>query len=110
MSAFSESEPLFLAEDGTLGRLATVDPDGTPPVVPLGYNYNSLHDTIDIGGYNFASTRKFANVRANPAVSFVVDDVLPPWHPRAVQVRGRAEALDSATWPDGQPRGRSCAS
>jgi len=27
--------------------------------------------------------------------SLVVDDVLPPWQPRAVEVRGEASALDS---------------
>jgi pyridoxamine 5'-phosphate oxidase family protein len=107
MSVFSDAELAYLT-GGTagrrLGRLATIDPDGTLNVVPLGYNYNPEHDTIDIGGRDFAATRKFRNVAANPAVGFVVDDVLPPWRPRAVQVRGRAEALDSATWPDGTSR------
>lgn len=105
MSAFTGAELAYLAEGDKLGRLATVDPDGTPHVVPLGWNYNPQHDTIDIGGRDFAATRKFANARTNPAVGFVVDDVLPPWQPRAVQVRGHAEALDEATWPDGTPRG-----
>ncbi len=104
MSVFSEAELAYLAEGDKLGRLGTVDPDGTPNVVPLGWNYHPKHDTIDIGGRNFAATRKFRNVIANPAVGFVVDDVLPPWRPRAVQVRGIAEALNSASWPDGQPR------
>ena len=39
------------------------------------------------------TSRKFANVRSNPQVAFVVDDVLPPWQPRGVEIRGRAEAL-----------------
>ena len=72
--------------------------------MPLGLTYNPEHDTIDIGGRNFAATRKFRNVRAHPAVGFVVDDVLPAWQPRAVQVRGTAQALEQATWPDGRPR------
>lgn len=104
MSAFSEAELVYFNEGSKLGRLATVDPDGTPHVVPLGWNYNPATDTIDIGGRDFAATRKFRNVRANPAVGFLVDDVLPPWRPRAVQIRGRAEALDEAAWPDGTPR------
>lgn len=104
MSIFSAAELAYLAEGNKLGRLATVDPDGTPHVVPLGWNYNPEHDTIDIGGRDFAGTRKFRNVLANPAVGFVVDDVLPPWQPRAVQIRGTAQALSTATWPDGQPR------
>lgn len=104
MSVFSEAELAYLADGSKLGRLATVDPDGMPHVVPLGWNYNTEHDTIDIGGRDFAATRKFANVLANPAVGFVVDDVLPPWRPRAIQIRGRAQAMRSATWPDGKPR------
>ncbi|MGH3783330.1 MAG: hypothetical protein ACRDRO_22610 [Pseudonocardiaceae bacterium] len=31
--------------------------------------------------------------------------MLPPWQPRAVQIRGcHGAALDAATWPDGTPR------
>jgi pyridoxamine 5'-phosphate oxidase family protein len=49
------------------------------------------------------STRKFRNVRTNPHVGFVVDDVLPPWRPRCVTVRGDAEAVDEHR-PDGSRR------
>ncbi|MBA0126621.1 PPOX class F420-dependent oxidoreductase [Haloechinothrix sp. YIM 98757] len=97
MSAFSDAERAFLAEGGKLGHLATVDEHGQPHNVPLGWTYNADLDTIDIGGHDFARTRKFRNVQGNPLVCFVVDDVLPPWRPRAVQVRGRAEALPAAT-------------
>jgi pyridoxamine 5'-phosphate oxidase family protein len=34
-----------------------------------------------------------------------IDDVLPPWRPRCVMVRGTAEALDQATSADGEPLG-----
>lgn len=105
MSMFSEAELAFLAEPGNngpkLGRLATVDEAGQPHNVPLGYRYNPDLDTIDIGGRDFANTRKFRNVRANPKVSLVVDEVLPPWRPRAIQVRGEAEALEAAVSADG---------
>jgi hypothetical protein len=37
----------------------------------------------------------------NPKVALVIDDVLPPWQPRCVMVRGEAEALDEATMADG---------
>lgn len=104
MSAFSASELAYLAETNTLGRLATVDPDGAPHVVPVGWSYNPDTDTIDIGGRDFARTRKFRNAAANPAVCFLVDDVLPPWQPRAVQVRGHGAALDTATGLGGTPR------
>lgn len=103
MSVFSESELAYLAEGVGLGRLATVGIHGYPHVVPLGWGYNAELDTIDIGGRNaaeFVATRKFRNVRANPKVAFVVDDVLPPFQPRAVEVRGDAEAIHEV--PDGE--------
>ena len=100
MSIFSEAELAYL-EEGKLGRLATVDPTGQPHVVPVGWRYNPALATIDIGGLDFARTRKFRNVQANAKVAFVVDDVLPPWRPRCVQVRGEADALEAATTPDG---------
>lgn len=104
MSAFSDQELAYLNEGRKLGRLATLDATGTPHVVPVGWNYNEQYDTIDIGGHNFAATLKFRNVQSDPRVGFVIDDVLPPWQPRCVQIRGEAEALDEASWPDGRPR------
>lgn len=104
MSAFSAAELAYLAE-GKLGRLATVDPAGLPHVVPLGWTYNEATDTIDVGGRDFARTAKFHNVERNPSVAIVVDDVLPPWRPRAVLVRGRGEALSEATGSDGKSTG-----
>jgi pyridoxamine 5'-phosphate oxidase family protein len=95
MSVFSDAELGYLAEK-RLGRLATIDAGGLPHVVPLGWSYNPALDTIDIGGRDFAATRKFRNVRANPKVALVIDDVLPPWRPRCVMVRGEAEALAEA--------------
>ena len=63
-------------------------------------------DTIDIGGRNFARTRKFHNVQRNLNVALVIDDVLPPWRPRCVLIRGTAEALAEGTGAaDGQPAG-----
>lgn len=104
MSMFTRQELAYLAE-GHLGRLATIGGDGLPHVVPLGWSYNPVLDVIDIGGRDFAKTQKFRNARANPNVALVIDDVLPPWRPRAVMVRGHAETLDDAVGPDGQPLG-----
>ena len=63
---------------------------GLPHVVPLGWSYNPALDTIDIGGRDFAGTKKFRNVKANPKVALVIDDVLPPWRPRCVMGGGGA--------------------
>ena len=104
MSAFTAQELAYLA-DGRLGRLATIDATGTPHVVPLGWSYNSELDTIDVRGRDLANTRKFKNVRRNPRAAIVIDDVLPPWQPRCVMVRGPAEALADATDEQGQSTG-----
>lgn len=104
MSTFSDQELRYLAER-RLGRLATIDATGRPHVVPLGWTYNPALDTIDVGGRDFARTRKFRNARANPKVTLVIDDVLPPWRPRCVMVRGDAEALTEATGADGERLG-----
>jgi pyridoxamine 5'-phosphate oxidase family protein len=104
MSAFSDAELAYLKE-AKLGRLATVDAKGQPHVVPVGWSYNA--DTIDIGGHDFGRTRKFRNVQEHPFAAFVVDDVLPPWSPRAVQIRGPAEAIaDARPHPDQVPARR----
>ena len=104
MSIFSENELNYLASQ-RLGRLATIGVDGLPHVVPLGWSYNPALDTIDVGGRDFARTKKFRNVQANPKVALVIDDVLPPWRPRCVMVRGEAEALEEAASADGEPQG-----
>ena len=92
MSAFSLAELEYLAER-RLGRLATVDARGRPHVVPLGWHYNADRDTIDIGGRHIEASRKYHHVQANPNVGFVVDDVLPPWRPRCVTLRGTAAVV-----------------
>ena len=92
MSAFSPAELEYLAER-RLGRLATVDARGRPHVVPLGWHYNADRDTIDIGGRHNEASRKYHHVQANPNVGFVVDDVLPPWRPRCVTIRGTAAVV-----------------
>lgn len=104
MSVFSEMELSYLS-GRRLGRLATVDADGLPHVVPLGWSYNPALDTIDIGGRDMAGSKKFRNVRANSKVALVIDDVLPPWRPRCVMVRGDAEALETAAGADGEALG-----
>ncbi len=107
MSVFTDEERAYLAQNGHLGRLATVASDGSPHLVPVGWRYNAQLDTIDIGGRDpdeFVSTWKFRHVKANPKVGFIVDDVLPPWRPRCVTIRGRAEALDER---DGDGRRRA---
>jgi pyridoxamine 5'-phosphate oxidase family protein len=95
MSAFSERELGYLRGQRRLGRVATVGRDGTPHVVPVGWSYNAEHDSIDISGRDFANTKKFRDVARSGRAAIVVDDLAStdPWRPRAVEVRGRAEAI-----------------
>ena len=90
MSVFTEKEIQYL-EEQRLGRLATVDAEGRPHVVPVAFRYNAQHDAVDIGGRNFARSKKFRDARETGRAAFVVDDVLPPWRTRGIEVRGRAE-------------------
>jgi pyridoxamine 5'-phosphate oxidase family protein len=94
MSAFSHAEIDYLGSQ-RLGRLATVGKDGVPHVVPVAFRYNPDADTIDIGGHDFAKRKKFRDVKRTGVAALVVDDVLPPWQPRAVEVRGEASAVES---------------
>jgi pyridoxamine 5'-phosphate oxidase family protein len=94
VSSFTPEEIAYL-QSQRLGRLATVGPDGQPHVVPVGFRYNPELDTIDIGGHDFAKRKKYRDVQRNPQVAFVVDDVLPPWKPRMIEIRGTAELLGS---------------
>ena len=94
MSAFTEEELRYLLSERHLARLATVGKDGTPHVTPVGWAYNTELDTIDIGGHDVANTKKYRDVRRTGRAAVVIDDVLPPWRPRGIEVRGRAEAVD----------------
>jgi pyridoxamine 5'-phosphate oxidase family protein len=96
VSSFTAAEIAYL-QGQRLGRLATVGPDGQPHVVPVGFRYNSELDTIDIGGHDFASRKKYRDVQRNPRVAFVVDDLasVSPWRPRMLEIRGTAEVLGS---------------
>lgn len=92
---FTGDELIYMGTQ-LLGRLATEGPDGTLQVSPVGFRYNSALDTIDVGGRNMGSSKKFRNVQANARVAFVVDDIYStdPWMVRCVEVRGYAEALE----------------
>src|SRR5437588_551814 len=103
MSKFTNLELEYLKTQ-RLGRLATINKNGEPQIAPVTFLYNAELDTIDIGGLNMGESQKFRNVARNGLASFVVDDVLPPFQPRGIEIRGHAEAL-----PDGGQRISPCA-
>ena len=74
MSVFTAREIEYL-QGQPLGRLATAGSDGQPHVVPVSFKYNPESDAIEIGGHEFAKRKKFRDIRDNPKVAFVVDDL-----------------------------------
>ena len=94
MSVFTDSEIDYLAGQ-RLGRIATVGPDGQPHVVPTSFRYNPEHDAIDVGGLRMSQTKKLRDVQRTGRASIVIDDVLPPWQPRMIEVRGTAAVIPS---------------
>ena len=98
-STFTPEERTYLGSQ-PLGRLATVDPDGSPQNNPVGFVLTDTGQFV-IGGFAMGGSRKFRNVRKNPNVAFVVDDLksTDPWSPRMIEVRGTAEAIEDVDPP-----------
>jgi pyridoxamine 5'-phosphate oxidase family protein len=92
MSVFTDNELGYLAQQ-RLGRIATVGPQGEPHVVPTSFRYNAEHDAIDVGGLRMSQTKKLRDVQRTGQASIVIDDVLPPWQPRMIEIRGTAAVL-----------------
>ena len=64
-------------------------------MAPVGWRHNADLDTIDVTGHALERTKKFRDAARSGRAAIVVDDLasVDPWRPRAVEVRGRAEAL-----------------
>ena len=95
MSVFSGPELAYLSGgERRLARVATVGPDGDIHVTPVGWSLADDDTVVEISGHSFERTKKFRDVQRTGRASLVIDDVLPPWQPRGVEVRGRAEAVE----------------
>jgi pyridoxamine 5'-phosphate oxidase family protein len=94
MSVFTEAELDYLRSERRLGRLATVGHDGMPHIAPVGWHLDPDADAVLITGRDLATTKKFRDVASTGRAAIVIDDVLPPWQPRGVEIRGRATAID----------------
>lgn len=94
-SVFTEDELAYLHGERRLARIATVGKDGTPHVVPVGWTHNTEHDTIDVTGKELHLTKKFRDAARTGRAALVIDDLasINPFRPRAIEVRGHAEAL-----------------
>jgi pyridoxamine 5'-phosphate oxidase family protein len=102
VTVFTGQELAYLRGERRLGRLATVGHDGMPHITPVGWRLEPDGHAIVITGRDLAATKKFRDVAATGRAALVVDDVLPPWRPRGVEVRGNAEAVGGG--PDARIR------
>ncbi len=102
MAIFTDAERAYLQSghlewggpERRLARLATVGPDGIPHVTPVGMWALDLDaGIIEVAGTNLAATKKFRDISRSHRAAIVIDDVLPPFQPRGVEIRGRAEAI-----------------
>ena len=95
MSTFTDKEVEYLKSQ-RLGRMATVSAAGKPHVVPVGFRFDAEAGVFEVGGHHLAQSKKFNDLRQNPAIAFVVDDLVSvsPWTPRGIEVRGRAELFE----------------
>src|SRR5271163_381506 len=91
--AYLQSQPL--------GRLATVDANGAPQNNPVGVFLDEETGDLVIGGGAMGASRKFRNIRTNPQVALVIDDIVSvdPWTVRGVEIRGTAVALSDVEPP-----------
>ena len=93
MSVFTNAETDYLTSV-TLGRMATIGRDGRPHISPVTFVYNRDEDTIDIGGIDFANTKKWRDAVHNSNVTFLVDDFTGT-SARAIEIRGDAEVHET---------------
>ena len=77
-----------------------MDGEGEFHVAPASFRYNAGLDTMDIGDHNMNRSEKFRYARSAGRAAFVVEDVLPPWRPRGVEARGRAEEVEQGVNAD----------
>jgi PPOX class probable F420-dependent enzyme len=74
-----------------VARIATVDPNGTPHVVPVCFalEENTLYVASDYG------SRKIRNLRANEKISVIVDEYEEDWKKlKGVYLTGVAEIVE----------------
>jgi pyridoxamine 5'-phosphate oxidase family protein len=62
------------------------------------YSIDPETDAIVTSGRDLPATKKWRDVLRTGRAAIVIDDVLPPFRPRGIEIRGRAEAL-----ADGEP-------
>jgi len=80
-----------------VARLATVDPDGRPHLVPIVFalDGDTLYSAVDRKPKRSQTLRRIENARARPDVTILVDHYEDDWSRLWwIRLRGRARVLD----------------
>ena len=82
-----------------MARLATVDADGRPHLVPICFvlDADTLYSAVDSKPKRTAALKRLENVRANPRVAVLLDHYEDDWsHLWWVRLDGRARVVEDA--------------
>jgi PPOX class probable F420-dependent enzyme len=80
-----------------VARLATIDPDGRPHLVPIVFvlEGETLYSAVDRKPKRSSTLRRIENARARPDVTILVDHYEDDWGRLWwIRLRGRARVLD----------------
>jgi PPOX class probable F420-dependent enzyme len=80
-----------------VARLATIDPDGRPHLVPIVFALegDTLYTAVDRKPKRSRTLRRIENARARPDVTILVDHYHEDWNALWwIRLRGRARVLD----------------
>lgn len=94
-------------ERARVARLATIDPDGRPHLVPITFvlDGDTLYSAVDQKPKRSLRLRRIENARARPDVTVLVDEYDDDWSRLWwVRLRGHARVLD-----EGEERERALA-
>lgn len=96
MSVFTDAELEYLRTQ-PLMRFASASLKSKPDVATVIFEVDG--DMVVTGGFDIAATVRYRNVKANPRVTTIIDDLasMDPWTPRGIKVLG------TATIDDGPP-------
>ena len=86
-----------------VARLATLDPDGRPHVVPIVFALvgDTLYSAVDAKPKRSRTLRRIENARERPDVTVLVDRYEEDWTQLWwVRIRGRARVLDDGDEAD----------
>ena len=88
-----------LVAEARVARLATIDPDGRPHLVPIVFvlagDRDTIYSAVDAKPKRSRTLRRIENARERPDVTLLVDHFEDDWSKLWwVRVRGRARVLD----------------